>query len=214
MTSILLILRILNKQGEYDRIKKSEVNKIMDKGIMELETEQLILRRFSPDDWQDLYAILSDPEVVKFEPYGPFSEEASKTEAVSLSVNEAFWAVCLKESGKVTGRIYLNKNDEYNNWELGYILGTKYQKKGYATEACEKIIDYAFNIKDARRIAAYCNPLNEPSWKLLERLGFRREGHLIKDIYFKKDDAGNPIWSDTYEYAILAEEYKKSSRDK
>ena len=53
-----------------------------------------------------------------------------------------------------------------------------------------------------------CNPLNKPSWKLLERLGFRREGHLIKNIYFKKDSLGDPIWSDTYEYGILAEEWK------
>jgi len=52
-----------------------------------------------------------------------------------------------------------------------------------------------------------CNPLNEPSWRLLERLGMRREGHLIKNIYFKKDECGNPIWADTLEYAVLASEW-------
>ena len=69
------------------------------------------------------------------------------------------------------------------------------------------MIDEAFTNQNARRIIAMCNPLNEPSWKLLERLGLRREGHLIKNIYFKEDSFGNPIWADTYEYSILVEEW-------
>jgi RimJ/RimL family protein N-acetyltransferase len=71
------------------------------------------------------------------------------------------------------------------------------------------LIGDAFQNKNARRVIAMCNPLNAPSWKLLERLGMRREGHLRKNIYFKKDQAGNPIWLDSYEYAVLAEEWGK-----
>jgi RimJ/RimL family protein N-acetyltransferase len=41
----------------------------------------------------------------------------------------------------------------------------------------------------------------------MERLNMRREGHLLKNIFFKRDEEGNPIWNDTYEYAILAEEW-------
>ena len=41
----------------------------------------------------------------------------------------------------------------------------------------------------------------------LERLGMRREGHLIRNIWFKRDEYGAPVWADTYEYAILAEEW-------
>jgi len=78
---------------------------------------------------------------------------------------------------------------------------------GYATEAVKALLDDIFHDKNARRIVAACNPLNESSWKLLERLGFRKEGHLIENIYFKKDGDGNPIWSDTYEYGILADEW-------
>ena len=54
-----------------------------------------------------------------------------------------------------------------------------------------------------------CNPVNTTSWRLLERLGMRREGHLIQNIYFKKDENGEPIWSDTFEYAILKNESPK-----
>ena len=69
------------------------------------------------------------------------------------------------------------------------------------------LLEDIFRNKNARRVIAMCNPLNEPSWKLLERLRLRREGHLIKNIYFKRDKADNPIWIDTYEYAIISDEW-------
>ena len=49
-----------------------------------------------PDDWHDLYEYLSQEEVVKYEPYGAFTEEQAKREAISRSNNPDFWAVCLK----------------------------------------------------------------------------------------------------------------------
>ena len=52
-----------------------------------------------------------------------------------------------------------------------------------------------------------CNPLNVSSWRLLERLNLRREGHLKQNIFFKYDDEGNPMWNDTYEYGILKHEW-------
>lgn len=57
-----------------------------------------------------------------------------------------------------------------------------------------------------------CNPLNKPSWKLLERLGFRREGHLRQNIFFKRDNKGQPVWQDTFEYAIITDDYFNKSR--
>ena len=69
------------------------------------------------------------------------------------------------------------------------------------------MVNYVFNNMNARRVVAMCNPLNVPSWKLLERLGLRREGHLIQNIYFKTNSLGQAIWSDTYEYGILSTEW-------
>jgi RimJ/RimL family protein N-acetyltransferase len=171
-----------------------------------METQRLLIRRFYPDDWQDLFEYLSQEAVVKFEPYEVFTETASRHEAERRSKDNNFWAVCLKGSGKLIGNIYLSKQD-FDTWELGYVFNEKYQRKGYATEAAQTLLDDIFRNKNARRIVAMCNPLNAPSWKLLERLGFRREGHLLKNIYFKKNRNGEPIWSDTYEYAILSEEW-------
>jgi RimJ/RimL family protein N-acetyltransferase len=176
-----------------------------------METKRLIIRRFSVDDWRDLFEYLSQERVVAYEPYGVFTEETSKQEALRRSGDNSFWAVCLKPKGKLIGNIYLREQD-FGAWELGYVFSAYFHGKGYAAEASKALIDEVFNNQNARRIVAMCNPLNEPSWKLLERLGFRREGHLIKNIYFKKDIAGNPIWADTYEYAILAEEWKPNKR--
>ncbi len=176
--------------------------------MQQLETERLVIRRFKEEDWKDLYEYLSDEEVVRYEPYQAFSIEASQNEAKSRAENPAFLAVCLKENNKLIGNIYFAKQ-EFKTWEIGYVFNRSYQGRGYATEAANAVIAYGFNTRGARRIVAMCNPLNTASWRLLERLGMRREGHLKQNIYFKKDEKGNPIWSDTYEYAILKDEYIK-----
>lgn len=169
-------------------------------------TNRLIVRQFEKNDWQDLYEYLSDKEVVEFEPYDIFTENQSKEEAIYRSNSNSFYAVCLKENNKLIGNLFLDKGD-FDTWELGYVFNRKYQGQGYATESAKALLDYVFTQLGARRIIAMCNPQNEPSWKLLERLHMRREGFLLQNIYFKNDSDGNPIWNDTYEYAILKTEW-------
>jgi RimJ/RimL family protein N-acetyltransferase len=174
-----------------------------------LETERLILREFNPNDWKDLYEYLSQEAVVKYEPYSVFTEDECKKEAANRSQLDVFWAVCLKENNKLIGNVYFQQQEpkEFLTWEIGYVFNPKYYGKGYAIESCNEILSYGFNQLKAGRIVAMCNPKNNASWKLLERLNMRREGHLIKNIFFKYDEKGQPIWNDTYEYAILANEW-------
>ncbi|MFR8002003.1 MAG: GNAT family N-acetyltransferase [Hydrogeniiclostridium sp.] len=173
-----------------------------------MKTERLLIRKFMPDDWHDLYEYLSQEEVVKYEPYGAFTEEQAKREAISRSNNPDFWAVCLKDTEKLIGNIFLSKQ-EFDTWELGYVFNSDYQGKGYATEAAKALIEELFANNKARRIVAMCDPLNTASWKLLERLHMRREGCLLKNVWFFKDANDKPIWKDTYEYAILKEEWQQ-----
>ena len=176
--------------------------------MRELSTERLLIRSFHKNDGEDLYEYLSDQRVVRYEPYGVFSKEQCMHEAIQRSKNDAFLAVCLKDSRKVIGNVYFAEQD-FNTWELGYVFNYNYQGMGYATESVREVIREAFENHAARRIVAMCNPENAASWKLLERLGMRREGHLIKNIYFKTDETGMPIWQDTYEYALLEEEWRR-----
>ena len=171
-----------------------------------METERLIIRRFRPEDWEDLHEYLSQEEVVKFEPYGVFTEEASQQESIDRSGNDDFWAVCLKDTNKLIGNIYFAKQD-FDTWELGYVFNLRYQGKGYGTEASRTLVSDAFMNKKAHRVIARCNVLNTASWKLLERLGMRREGHLLQNVWFKKDGNGQPIWADSFEYGILKGEW-------
>lgn len=146
--------------------------------------------------------------MVRYEPYEAFTQQASKREAVRRREDRRFWAVCLKGCGKLIGNIYLSKG-EVDTWEMGYVFNANYHGKGYAAEAARAVVDDAFQNRHARRVVALCNPLNIPSWKLLERLGMRREGHLRQNIFFKKDASGRPIWQDAYEYAILDGEWRR-----
>lgn len=174
-----------------------------------IETKRLILRRFKASDWKELHDYLSDQNVVKFEPYVARSEEDCKKEAEMRSHDKKFWAVCQKSSEKLIGNIYFaNAQPEFSTWEIGYVFNAKYQGKGYATESCKAIINFAVRNLGTRRIVANCSPENIKSWTLLERLKFRREAHFIKNIYFSRDSKGKPIWQDTYEYAILADEWE------
>lgn len=173
------------------------------------ETNRLILRGFQGTDYQDLYDYLSDEEVVKFEPYEPFSLSACKEEASIRAKNKSFIAVELKETGKVIGNLFFQKC-HFETWELGYVFNRHYQKQGYATECIKELFHHAFEGWNVRRIIAMCNPENENSWKLLERVGMEREGHLKKNIYFTVNDDNEPNWQDTYEYGLLREDYIKN----
>lgn len=166
------------------------------------ETERLILRRFREIDLQDLHEYLSDPKVVAFEPYKPMTiAETQENLAWRISTDEMI-AVELKTTGKLIGNVYLGKRD-FDSLEIGFVFNGNYQHQGYARESCEKLIDLAF-AAGVHRIYAECDPENEKSWRLLERLGFSREAHLRQNVYFWKDSNGNPIWKDTFIYARLA----------
>lgn len=179
--------------------------------MVNLETDRLIIRRFSCFDWEDIYEYLSQEEVVKYEPYGVFTELDCKKEVAIRARNEAFLAVCLKDNNKLIGNIYFERQEpkEFANWEIGYVFNPKYYGMGYAAESCRAVIDYGFKNLKVRRVVAMCNPENISSWKLLERLKMRREGYLRKNIFFKLNEKGEPNWTDTYEYAILADEWEK-----
>lgn len=181
----------------------------MDSFYMKIETKRLRIRRFSPGDADDLYDYLSQEAVVKYEPYGVYTRAGAAAEAKRRAEDEAFFAVCLKENGKVIGNLYFARQEPeaIMTWELGYVFNSNYWGRGYASEACRAILKYAFEELNAHRVVAMCNPQNTASWKLLEGLYFRREGHLVKNIYFNKNEEGKPLWNDTYIYAMLGVEY-------
>lgn len=173
---------------------------------MKIETDRLVLRRFSEKDLMDLFEYLSDPDVVKFEPYRPMSLEKVREELELRIESEEMVPVALKSSGKLIGNIYLGKR-ENNALEIGFVFNKDYWKQGYARESCEALIQEAF-LSGIERITAHCDPENQSSWSLLEKLGFTRTAHLKHNVFFWKDDQGQPIWKDTYIYLLERTESK------
>ena len=173
-----------------------------------IATARLSVRPFRPEDAGDLYEYLSAAEIYRFEPGAPVDREQARQMAADLAASPDFWAVELAAAGKQIGQIYLKHIEplELLTCELGYILNPAYQRQGYAAEAAAALVDHAFIVRRMHRIYAHCNPENVASWKLLERLGFRREGLLRQNVFFRRDAVGAPLWTDTCVYARLADE--------
>lgn len=173
----------------------------MDNRMIVAESDRLILRRYKKEDIQDLYEYLSDQETVKYEPYKPLSFEEAKENLEWRIGTDEMIAVELKNSSKMIGNVYMGKRD-FEALEMRYVFNRNYWGKGYAAESCKALIQQAFS-NGVHRIYAECDPDNKNSWKLLEALGFRREAHFRKNVYFWKDKNEKAIWKDTYVYAKL-----------
>jgi RimJ/RimL family protein N-acetyltransferase len=85
--------------------------------------------------------------------------------------------------------------------QLGLSFDRAFQGQGFATEAVTAVLDYAFINLDLHRVVAVVDVLNERSAALLERVGLRREGHFLKNAWFKGR------WADEYLYALLQAEW-------
>jgi len=119
--------------------------------------------------------------------------------------NTWFQMVLLKnENNEIIGDIGLHFLDSGGyQVEMGCTIDRSHQNKGYATEALRAIIHYLFNQLNKHRIICSIDPRNENSIKLVERLGFRKEGHFIKSLFINNE------WVDDLIYAILKEEWLK-----
>jgi ribosomal-protein-alanine N-acetyltransferase len=174
-----------------------------------IETERLLIRQFELSDFSDLHEYLAEPSTYAFEPGKPVTMDEAKELTIQRSKGNDFLAVVLKENRKMIGHLYFKQLDpeERRTWELGYIFNPKYHRKGYASEASSAITNYAFAKYSAHRIMARCNPANTASWKLLERIGYVREGYFKKYGFVHKNDDGDPIWTDVYEYSKIVDDW-------
>jgi RimJ/RimL family protein N-acetyltransferase len=92
--------------------------------------------------------------------------------------------------------------------EIGWCLDPAYAGQGLATEACEALVRLCFETLGLRRVTANCFADNERSWRLMERLGMRREVHTVRESLHRSGR-----WLDGYGYALLADEWR-ANRDR
>jgi ribosomal-protein-alanine N-acetyltransferase len=180
-----------------------------------IHTSRLFIRQFMEQDYRSLFEYLSNPSIYIYEPGEPISLEAAREIAKKRSQNNDFWAVVLKNTDELIGHIFFKQTEppEFMTWELGFIFNPAFQSKGYATESSLALIRYGFEHLGIHKVMANCNPENIASWKVLEKIGMTREGLSRKNVFFRRDSLGAPLWTDTFTYGILNEdaEFSKDS---
>ena len=188
-----------------------------------IETERLVLRPFRESDASDVLEYRSGPLPHCFASLKLDSPDEARAEMAERGADTEYcFAIVLKESGKVIGEI----DAEPSTYEPPglrskktaplpppatyspcWMLNAAYQGSGYAYEAAYAFFDYLFTRKGVRRIFAYVDDYNARSQHLCEKIGMRNEGLFTEYVSFVRDAEGNPVYENTFQYAILKQEW-------
>ena len=181
------------------------------KGTVLIETERLILRRFTEEDIEPSYRNwTSDARVTEFLRW-PTHEKIAVTEHVLHNWIENYsdasfyqWAIVPKESGEPIGTIsVVGINEKTEAVHIGYCIGSRWWHRGYTSEAFFGIISFFFDEVKALRIESQHDPNNPNSGKVMKKCGLTYEGT------WRKADWSNRGIVDACMYALFAEDYYK-----
>ena len=155
---------------------------------MILETERLFLRELTADDFDALYEVLADSDIMQHYPYtfdekrvrGWINKNLERYQIFSFGL----WAVCLKETGEMIGDCGLTMQliGGQIKPEIGYHIRADQQGKGYATEAAIVVRDWIFNNTPFNVIYSYMKHTNEPSYKTAISYGCKQVDEYQDDM--------------------------------
>jgi RimJ/RimL family protein N-acetyltransferase len=178
------------------------------------ETERLIIRPFELSDAEVFSAYRSDPSVARYQCWdAPYSLEKS----IEFIQHMQQWnpqipgewlqlAMVRKDTGAMIGDCAFCILEDGMQAEIGMTLSRDAQGFGFGREATHQLLAYLFDELGMKRVRANCDPRNLPSWRVLERVGLRREAHMLQSTWIKGE------WTDDYWYAMLAEEWQERKR--
>ncbi len=173
-----------------------------------LETPRLLLKELTPELMTILYTSFSDPDIMQF--LGLQKQEELETERdkfvqglTMFSISFKNFLMIEKGTDKVIGRIgYRWWHVPHSRAELGYgMYGEENKQQGYMTEAINAIVQFGFTAMNLNRIEAFTGSRNIASQRLLERLGFTKEG-LLREHYCNKGTIEDSIC-----YSLLRSEF-------
>jgi RimJ/RimL family protein N-acetyltransferase len=179
-----------------------------------IKTDRLILRLYTPGDLDDVYDIQSRPDVTRYLYWGPRNrEQAQASLGMKIECNRLrdegdnlTLAVVLPETGRVIGDVMLIwVSREHRQGEIGYVFHPDHGGRGYATEAAEVMLRLGFEGLGLHRVIGRLDGRNTASARVLERLGMRREAHLVHNEIVKGE------WTDEMVYAMLEDEWREKS---
>jgi len=152
-----------------------------------LESERLVLKTSTMENFQNVFSLLSDPDVMRYVGNGPRTENEVRDGLEKMVKHQekygfAFGDIYHKNSGDYIGRaglIHLAMNDEQDEIEVGYQLHQKYWGNGYATEITKALIKWGFEHLKLNQIVAVIQPENQSSKRVLEKSGLDYVGKII-----------------------------------
>lgn len=148
-------------------------------GTQMLETERLILREMTMEDYDALYAVLADRDIMQHYPY---TFDAARVKGWIARNQERYqtdgfglWAVCLKHNGEMIGDcgLTLQSIDGQMLPEIGYHIHRACQHRGYAKEAAAAVMAWAFSHTEYAALYSCCKYTNVPSFRTAEAIGMR-----------------------------------------
>lgn len=177
-----------------------------------LHTARLRLRPFDDADADDLFALQSNAHVLRYWDSPPWSDR-ERAERFLTTCREMAeqgtgvrLAMDLVRDGAFIGWCTLNRwNPDFRSASLGYCLDDAAWGRGYATEAARALLRWAYDTLDLNRVQAEVDTRNGASARVLEKLGFVREGTLREECIVNGDV------SDTWVYGLLRREWRPSS---
>lgn len=152
-----------------------------------IETDRLVLRRIEEGDAAEHYRVLNTPAMM--EHLGGQLElheiEAKHAKAMASFAREGFGFMLLveKATGELVGNCGLKRVDHPNarnrdDFEIGWVIRDDRWRRGYAAEAMRAVVEWAFATHQAPHLVALTSQRNEPSWRLMEKLGMQRRRDL------------------------------------
>ena len=175
-------------------------------------THRLKIRNLRQSDLDDFYQYRSNPEITRYQGFDTFDRKQSQVflEAHSnkLRLTPGEWVQYGIEhigAAQLVGdcALYLQMADS-RIAEIGITISHLHQRKGYAKEAMQGLINYLFREKGVHRIVETVDAENIASIQMLKSLCFRQEAHFIESIFFKGR------WGSEYQYAILKKDWEQS----
>ena len=179
-------------------------------GSKNLETDRLILRKTEEEDLKKLWKILCDRDISRLYLTCKINdnwEDEKKWQYKKLekaSNSDVFcWTIVRKDNNEVIGQITVQESDNPDKSirDIGWFISKSNHRKGYAYEAASKVLKYMFNEVKINKIVTSVAIINPASWKLMEKLGFKRLDTTHKNKYFFVEE---PV--ESYEYVL--EEYE------
>ena len=174
-----------------------------------LRGERLRLRGFRSDDLSDFYALHADPAVMRYWSFPAWTQRSQAEDYLASAIagrsDEVMlcWAIARHDDDRLIGATTLfDIHRVQGRAEIGYALQSTHWGRGYAQEALQLVLEHAYARLALRRLEADIDPRNLPSCRLVERLGFRREG-LLRERW---EVAGE--CQDSAIYGLLAREWQ------